>query len=40
LKRSPGQHPLLGFHMDAELVAFAAQVGVGFDFDEYADQQD
>ncbi len=36
--RVRGQHPLLGFRLDPELIAFAYNLGVAIDFDEYGDE--
>jgi hypothetical protein len=38
LERLRGQHPLLGFHLDREIVDLAHDLGVDFDFDEYGDE--
>jgi hypothetical protein len=35
LVRLSGQHQLLGWHLDAEVVAFFSTLGCAFDFDEY-----
>jgi hypothetical protein len=35
MERLPDQHPLLGFHLDHQLIAFAARTHVDLDFDEY-----
>lgn len=40
VERLPGQHPLLGFHLDHQLIAFAAHTHVDIDFDEYGDEYD
>ncbi len=38
LERLRGQHPLLGFHLDREVIDLATSLGVDFDFDEYGDE--
>jgi hypothetical protein len=38
VERLGGQHRLLGFSIEAELLAYAAVAGIGFDFDEYGDE--
>jgi Domain of unknown function (DUF4279) len=40
LVRLGGQHPLVGFEIEPALVAFAAAAGLGFDFDEYGDEDE
>ena len=35
LERLAGQHPLLGFHLGDDVLAFVADLGIGLDFDEY-----
>jgi hypothetical protein len=35
-----GQHSLVGFGLSPEFVSYAAQAGIGFDFDEYGDQDE
>ena len=37
-ERLRGQHPLLGFVLDHNLIDFAAHTRVVFDFDEYGDE--
>lgn len=39
-ERVRGQHPLVGFDIAPDLVAFAAEAGIGFDFDEYGDEDE
>ena len=38
LEKVGGQHPLVGFGIDAELLKYAAEANLVFDFDEYADE--
>lgn len=38
LERLRGQHPLLGFHLDADVLNLAVRLGVEIDFDEYGDE--
>ena len=40
LERLGGQHPLVGFDITPELVSYAAEAGIGFDFDEYGDENE
>ena len=40
LERLRGQHPLVGFEIEPGLIEYAAQAGIGFDFDEYADEDE
>ena len=40
LERLRGQHPLLGFHLDRDVLDLASSLGVDFDFDEYGDEFD
>lgn len=35
LEKMPGQHHLLGFHLDSETLRFVAETGIDLDFDEY-----
>jgi hypothetical protein len=35
LEKFPGQHQLLGFHLDAETLRFLADTGIEIDLDEY-----
>ena len=39
-ERLRGQHPLVGFDIEPDLVAYAAEAGIGFDFDEYGDEDE
>ncbi|HTW06839.1 MAG TPA: hypothetical protein VME46_04980 [Acidimicrobiales bacterium] len=39
-ERLRGQHPLVGFVITPSLVAYAAAAGIGFDFDEYGDEDE
>jgi hypothetical protein len=39
MERLGGQHPLVGFEVSAALVAYAAEAGIGFDFDEYGSEE-
>jgi hypothetical protein len=38
LERLRGQHPLLGFGLDRDILDLATRLGVGFGFDEYGDE--
>lgn len=40
LERLGGQHPLVGFDLSPDLVSYAAEAGIGFDFDEYGDEDE
>jgi hypothetical protein len=35
LEKLPGQHQLLGFHLDAQTLRFASDTGIEISFDEY-----
>lgn len=35
-----GQHPLLGFHLEAEQLARLGSLGLSIDFDEYGDEHE
>jgi Domain of unknown function (DUF4279) len=39
-ERLRGQHPLVGFGIESGLVAYAAEAGITFDFDEYGDEDE
>lgn len=39
-ERLRGQHPLVGFGIEAGLITYAAEAGIGFDFDEYGDEDE
>lgn len=39
-ERLRGQHPLVGFDISPDLVSYAARAGIGFDFDEYGDEDE
>jgi hypothetical protein len=38
LEHVRGQHPLVGFHLGADITSFVSRVGIELDFDEYADE--
>jgi hypothetical protein len=40
IERLGGQHPLVGFDISHDLVSYAAEAGIGFDFDEYSDEDE
>jgi hypothetical protein len=39
-ERLGGQHPLLGFHLNTDVLRLAVDLGVEIDFDEYGDEHE